>query len=199
MIRFAGTLLMAVLAGVVAVAPARGQDSRLLVEARGGVGIPVGTFVDGPAGQGELDPDASFGVRFLVAWSEHLTIYAGFSQDRFGCADDGCPGDQEYVSTGWEMGARWFFTGGAVAPWLSLGIVVPRVERDFLTEGGELEERASGTKVGGEGGFGVRIRLADRIHLDPSVRLVAVNSRFEGEHLLQMRYAAVELGVLLGF
>lgn len=173
------------------------QDSALLVEARGGVAIPVRDFADGmDPGEGATT-GASFGVDFALAGGGHLTPYIGFSQHRFGCEEAGCVADGAYVATGFHAGMRFVpMPDWPVLPWLGGGVMTTHVEAEDL---GSANDGLSDLGVGGEVVLGLHIGSGSRIAVSPSVRWVTVSAQLPSGIDLQMRYLVADVGVALSF
>ncbi len=191
------TLLFVVSAGVFAAilgtAPLSAQGP-LTLELRGGWAIPTGSFTRGPAQGGAMSGSHSFGARFGLERKIGLDLLVGFSQYRVDCARDGCGGDEEWVSTQWEVGLRWKGAPASVRPWVTLSAVLPRVERDRPT--GPV---VSSTGIGAEVGLGAMFQLADRWFLTPGVRYAAFAPDFGLDGRVKMRLAIVQLGLLISF
>ena len=102
----ARALLAASAALGLAAAPTAAQESPIVVEAHGGVAIPVGSFATGSEPGEGTEAGASFGVTIGVAGGGLWTPYVGFSQHRFGCEDAGCASGGRYVATGFHAGVR---------------------------------------------------------------------------------------------
>jgi hypothetical protein len=173
------------------------QDSPLVVEARGGAGVPVASFASG-AGPGEgAGPGASFGVDIGLAGGGRWTPYVGFSQQRFGCEDAGCPSDGVYVATGFRAGLRFIpLPHAGLLPWVGLGAVTTHVEAADL---GAANVGASDLGVGGEVGVGLHIGGARAVGVSPALRLAAVDTRLPDGTLLRMRYWVADLALVLTF
>lgn len=193
----AGPVLCAFL--LVAAAPAlAAQASPLSLDVRGGIGLPVGSFGRAMPGGGQRQAEASFGIHFDYRTGRRTSVHLGFSQHRIGCAELGCPGEGEYVHTGWDAGTRFDLLAGPVRPRLRVGAVFARVERDFA-EAGTVERRLSDLSVGAEAGVELAVRVGPRIHVAPAVRYLWLNTRFPGEGLLRMRYVVTDIALILGF
>jgi hypothetical protein len=149
-------------------------------------------------GGGQRQAEASFGVHFDYRAGARTSVHVGFSQHRIGCSELGCPGDGEYVHTGWDVGTRFDLLTGLVRPRLRVGAVFARVERDFL-EDGTVQRRLSDLSVGAEAGVEVAVRVGPRIHVAPAVRYLWLNTRYPGEGLLRIRYVVTDVALILGF
>lgn len=192
-------LLATLLAGVAALTTGglEAQESALVLEARGGVAVPIGSFSTGQRTGEGTSPGASFGIDFALPGGGRWTPYVGFSQHRFPCADAGCAAEGRYVATGFHGGFRLApFPSAGVIPWLRVGAVTSHLETDGL--GGPNAGRTQ-LGVGAEVGVGVHIGGASRFALNPAVRAVAMNTRLPGGDLLRMRYLVGDLGLALAF
>lgn len=187
-----------VLAALLHPGEVRGQ-ARLAMEVRGGASIPAGAFTEGPRRGGELEAAPAFGLHFALRRNRWTGLYAGFSQLRFGCVDDGCREGGELVSTAWDLGGHLRFRPGPWGPWARLGVVFARVESELPPREGSGPPPASELGVGGEAGVGWRIRLADRLGLNPGVRYTRLDSRLDEDTVFRMRYWVADVGVVLGF
>jgi hypothetical protein len=182
--------------------PARAQDlPPLVIEPRGGAALPVASFRTGPDHGGEIARAPSFGLHFVYRSSAGWGPYGGFSQHRFDCGGDGCPGG-EYVATSWDFGAQR--TLGSFG-WLRAGVLFARLERDVVvgagsTPGGRGAARAaSSLSMGAEAGAGLRVPLRGRMSLTPGVRYGWLNTRFRDGGPVGMRWLAADVGLAIGF
>jgi hypothetical protein len=187
--------LLIALAALLAAAPGRAQDiPPLVIEPRGGAALPVASFRTGPDQGGEIARAPSFGLHFVYRSPAGWGPYGGFSQHRFDCGGDGCPGG-EYVATTWDFGAQR--TLGALG-WLRAGMLFARLERDFA--GGTSPAHAtSSLSLGAEAGAGLRIPLRGRMSLTPGIRYGWLNTRFRDDGLVEMRWLAADVGLAIGF
>lgn len=171
------------------------QEAPLVLEARGGLAAPVGSFANGTRPGEGVEAGASFGARFVFP-GVHWSVYAGFSQHRLGCEPAGCAPGGRLVATGFDVGLRAGFRAGPVIPWVSLGGITTRVETgDLAGPNAGVSELA----LGGEIGAGLYVWPGSPVALNPSARMVAVNTRLPGGALLRMRYLVAELAVALSF
>lgn len=194
---------LAILAAVLATAlaapprPLRGQ-STFVLEARGGVTVPLGSFATGPGG-GRVAGAPVGGIQFGLLRGRRTYMTLGFAQARFDCTRDGCR--SRWVATQWDAGVRMEFATGSLVPWVRAGVVTPTVEHvPRVVDGGD--NNAVGTSDrgwGGEAGAGVRIAVSERLSLSPGARFVAVDVGRGGDASLRMRYLIVDLGVVVGF
>lgn len=177
--------------------PLDAQSSPLVVEVRGGVSSAVGHFRSGTrVGEGARS-GASLSVDFILSGKGRRSTYVGFTQSRFACTQAGCRSGHPFVATGLNGGFRWgLCTHCSVSPWLQLGALTTRVESDSVTGS---PSGVSKLAFGGEAGFGVYLGAWRSVALDPGIRFVAVNTRLPGDHLLRMRYAILDLGLVLAF
>lgn len=187
---------LAMAVGLAALPPAAAaQDAPLLVEATGGYAVALGSFADGTRPGEGVAGGASFGVRFVVP-AVRWSLYAGFSQHRFGCEDAGCASGGRYVATGFDVGYRVGLRAGPAIPWLSVGGLTTRVETGALAgPNAGVSEHAFGVALGA----GVFLGGRSPIAVNPGVRMAAVNTRLPGGPLLRMRYLVAELAVALAF
>lgn len=186
-------MIVALLATVLSASPSVAQGP-LTLEFRGGWAIPVGEFTRGPEQGGAMSGSQSFGARFGLERAIGLDLLVGFSQYRVDCALDGCGGDEEWVSTHWEIGLRWKGPPATIRPWATGSAILPRVERD--RPGGTV---VSGTGIGAEVGLGAMFQLADRWFLTPGIRYAAFAPEFGQDDRVKMRLAIVQLGLLISF
>src|SRR5687768_14055983 len=149
--------LLAALAGLALAVPARAQETPLVIEIRAGAALPVGSFRTGPDRGGAIATAPSFGLHFLYRGPSGWGPYVGFSQHRFDCAADGCPGAQ-YVATTWDIGAQRTLGGWG---WLRAGVLFGRLEQELAT---------SSLSMGAEAGAGLRFPLRGLMALTPGVR-----------------------------
>ena len=190
---------------VVLAALARGDAAHaqelppLVIEMRGGAALPVSSFRTGPDQGGEIVRAPTFGLHFVYRSSAGWGPYAGFSQHRFDCADDGCPG-AEYVATTWDFGAQRTL---GLHGWIRAGVLFGRLEREFAGAGAPPGEGGvagvSSLSLGAEGGAGVRVPLRGRLALTPGLRYGWLNTRFRDDGLMRMRWVAADLGLAIAF
>lgn len=200
-LRFApGPARCAVLVGLgllAGVSSVRAQ-STLVLEARGGVTVPVGSFRSGPDG-GRLAEAPVGGIQFGLLRGSRTYVTLGFAQARVDCVRDGCP--SRWVATQWDAGVRVELATGDIVPWVRAGVVTPTVEHVPRLDPG-LDAPRPGTSDrgwGGEAGAGVRFAVSERLSLSPGARYVAVNVGRGGDAELRMRYVIVDLGLVVGF
>jgi hypothetical protein len=176
---------------------AAGQAAPLVVEVRGGVAVPVGSFADGNAlGEG-TSQGASMGLDFAFSGSGRRTFYVGFSQHRFACRDAGCLAGGRYVATGFNAGFRFaLITRGSFIPWMRLGGVTSQLESPGV---GLTPEGVGKVGFGGEAGLGVYLGAWSSVALNPGVRLTRVVTRLPGGTRLDMRYVVADIGFSLAF
>lgn len=196
-VRPAGLLLLLV-AGLFAAAshPVSAQGTRLSLEFRGGAAVPVGSFQEGGTLGDAVEAGASFGARFVYRTARTTAIQIGFSQDRSSC--ETCPGATPYVATLWDAGARFGFGLGDVHSWILLGAVFGRVERDLVVDG-RTTGALSPLDAGGTVGLGLDAPLGGTLRIAPALRWVGLNTRFPGRDMLRIRYAVLDLGLMVGF
>lgn len=191
------TLALAAVAIGTAAPDAAAQDAALLVEASGGVAAPLADFRSGD-GPGEgTSSGASLSVLLAVPSAGRHTIYAGFSQHRFGCEPAGCGAGGRYVATGFNVGLRFaLLRGHHAVPWIQLGAITTRVETE------DLEPPNTGVSelgYGGEGGLGFFVQLGPSVGWSSSVLVSTVGSELPGGAKLELRYLTAHTGVSLIF
>lgn len=177
--------------------PSQGQGSPFTLEARAGAAVPVSGFASGD-GVGEgTSTGAVFGVEVTLASGGWRTLYAGFSQARFGCRDAGCPTGEPYVATGVNVGLRVALVpGAAVLPWIGVGGFTTRVESPGVT-GSPKGNSTLG--YGGEVSAGLYIRTGGTLAFTPAVRLAQARTDLPGGTTLTLRYVVADLGFTLQF
>ncbi len=172
------------------------QASPLVLEVRGGVSSPLGSFADGTRPGEGVSAGPSLSVDFAFSGNSRRTVTVGFAQHRFGCEELGCAED-DYVATGVNLGWRLnLATRGDVIPWVRLAGRTVRVE---LPERDAGPEAVTDLGFGGEIGAGVYIGTFSRLALNPSVRVAATNSGLPGGGTLRLRYWVADLGLALAF
>jgi len=173
------------------------QSAPLVIEMRGGVATPVGSFSDGTAPGEGATSGVSMGLDLAFSGSGRRTFYVGFSQHRFACEAGGCTSGGEFVATGFDAGFRFnLLTRGTVIPWLRVGAVTSRVESPGLDTSAP---GLGGTGYGGEVGVGVYLGAWSSVAFNPGVRLTRVNTDLPGDVVLRMRYVVADLGLSLAF
>jgi hypothetical protein len=201
-ISFKGVVPLIALAGVLLVdaGSAAAQHAHLTFDSRLGLGVPISGFADEAQGwEGAASRGVTFGLSFGYEFWNHVILYAGFSQHRFGCPTQGCGLESDLVATGFDIGSRILLPStGTFVPWTRFGWITYRVEGDFQ-EGAvrtrDVSERASGW----EAGAGVAIVVTRKIALNPGVRYSTMTPEFSRRGDLRMRYVAIDLGLLVGF
>lgn len=192
------SLLLLLVAGLFAAAarPVSAQGARMSLEFRGGAAVPVGSFQEGGTLGDPVEAGASFGARFVYRTARTTAIQIGFSQDRSAC--ETCPGADPYVATLWEVGARFGVGLGDVHSWILLGAVFGRVERGLVVDG-RTTSALSPLDAGGTVGIGLDAPVGGALRIAPALRWVGLNTRFPGRDMLRIRYAVLDLGVMVGF
>ena len=172
------------------------QGAPLTVEARAGAAVPLGAFADG-SGLGEgTSAGVAFGVEVTVGGGWR-TLYAGFSQLRFGCQDAGCPEGKSYVATGVDMGLRLTpIRGHAVLPWVGVGGSTTRVESPGV-DGSPAGTSSLGFGVELSGG--VYVGVARGLALTPAVRWRKADTELPGGASLPLQHLIVDVGLALTF
>ena len=188
-------LLLALLVGGAAPSGLSAQDiPPLTIEARGGVVLPLGAFRTGPEAGGEIARAATFGVHFVYRGPSGWGPYIGFTQHRYDCTADGCPGS-EYVATSWDLGMQ-----RTLGPhgWVRAGMLFGRMEKE-LVDPVNPRRVASLLGLGAEAGVGLRIPVRGRLALTPGARVGWLNNQFREGGVARQRWAAADFGVALGF
>ena len=189
-------LAAALLAWGASSAPLSAQGAPLTVEARVGAAVPVSSFSGGDGvGEGATS-GAGFGVEVTLGggWRSG---YAGFSQLRFGCRDAGCPPGARYVATGVNAGVRVALAPGAkVIPWVGLGALTTRVESPGVRGS---PEGVSELGFGAEAAAGLWLRASRYVAVTPAVRVARVGTDLPGGERLSLRYAVLDVGLVLTF
>jgi hypothetical protein len=198
--RYPAAVLAALAALALAAAPARlrAQGAALTVEGRGGVAVPLAAFADGSRiGEG-TGAGAAFGVEVaLRAGQGRRTLYAGFSQLRFGCRDAGCPAGEPYVATGVNAGLRLtLLPGHRVLPWVGVGALTTRVESPGVRGS---PPGVSTLGYGGEISAGLYLGAGRSVALTPAVRYTRAGTELPGGASLALRYLVADLGLVLAF
>ena len=176
------------------------QDSRLLLELYGGAAQPVSAFADGTAPGEGTTTGPSLGVLLALPGTGRRTLYAGFTQHRFGCEDAGCDPDGEYVATGFNVGLRFaLLRERAAIPWLRVGAITTRVETGDLAGMQSSNAGLSKLGFGFEAGAGVYIGSRSPVAVNPSILYSAVNSELPGGSDLRLRYLTARIGLVLAF
>jgi hypothetical protein len=177
--------------------PLAAQDyPPLVVEARAGAAVPILSFRTGPDRGGDIERAPTFGLHFVYRGPSGWGPYIGFSQHRFDCGADGCPGT-EYVATMWDTGMQRTlgFNGPA---WVRLGVLFGRLEREFAAAAGSVRQ-TSMLSLGLEAGAGFRVPIRGRLSLTPGARYDWLNTKFRDGPLVHMRWVTADVGLALGF
>lgn len=192
------TLALASCLIATAVGSAAAQDAPLLVEAAGGLAVPLSDFRSGD-GPGEgTSAGASLSVLFAVPGDGRRTLYAGFSQHRFGCEAAGCDTDGRYVGTGFDVGLRFaLLREHRALPWIGIGAITTRVETDDLGASSSSAPNAGVTDLGfgAEAGFGLLVVFGGSVAWSSSVLVSGVNSTLPGGTTLELRYLTTRTGL----
>lgn len=192
-------IVLSVVAAVVAFFPTRSsaQAAPLVVEVRGGAAVPVGDLARGTDPGEGVASGVSFGVDFAVSGRGRRTLYAGFSQHRFACAEAGCEVGGRFVATTLDLGFRFsLLTRGPVVPWIRLGGVTMSMETPQLPDG---PSGVADRGYGGEVGAGLYVGAWNIVALNPGVRFTTVGTTLPGGTELGMRFVVVDLGLSLAF
>ncbi len=197
-----GGLLTAVVATLAWCVPSAAQDAPLILEVQGGVALPFGDLRDGTGPGMGVEAGPSLSLVFARPSDGWRTIYAGFSQHRFGCEAAGCDSDGRYVATGFNAGLRVVvMRRGPVVPWLRVGGITMRVETGDLaaTPLGVPDAGVSKLGFGGEAGVGVLVRFNRSWGWSTTALASTVDSELPGGSTLPMRWYTVHSGVTLLF
>ena len=169
-------------------------QSPLTLEVRGGIAVPIQEAGTLPDSDDTFEGRHAFGVRFDLERGRGFSLLFGFSQYRVTCRGESCGEEEQWVATQWELGTRWRADSGRVRPWLSGTIILPRVERDIAAT-----TEISRTGFGIEGGGGVLVQLTERWWLSPGVRVSRSQPDFPVTGPVALRFAVVDLGLLVAF
>src|SRR5687768_3125851 len=145
----------------------------LSIEARGGVVLPLGGFRTGPESGGRIARAGTFGAHFVYRGPSGWGPYIGFTQHRYDCTADDCPG-REYVATSWDLGMQR--TLGPWA-WARAGLLFGRMEKE-LADPVDPRRVASLLGLGAEAGVGLRVPVRGRLALTPGARVGWLNNQF---------------------
>lgn len=177
--------------------PALAQGAPLSVEARLGVAAPVSSFADGTSTGEGTSAGPAFGVEVAMGGTGWRTLYAGFGQLRFGCADAGCRSGEPYVATGVNAGVRLTLSRAhRLLPWIGVGALTTRVESPGA---GASPAGVSTLGFGGEVAAGIWVAASRYLALAPAVRWSRVGTELPGGASLSLRYVVVDLGLALTF
>jgi len=175
------------------------QEGPYAFSIRGGGTLPVGSFRDETRGwERRAGRGTSLAMGFTFPLFPYVGGYLGFSQHRFGCDEDLCPGGEYWVSTGFDVALRVVAGRRRVRPWVQGGIHTHRVQARILGEDEALSlhsEGGGGYEVGG----GLLIQVAERMSLSPGVRYGLGNVPIPGHPTLGMRFLVFDLGLVVGF
>lgn len=144
----------------------------------------------------------SLGFTFALPRGNWRTLYAGFSQHRFGCEAAGCAADGRYVATGFNVGLRIAPAGdGSVIPWIRLGAITTRVETGDLaaSPASAADAGVSDLGFGGEAGVGILVRLGRSLGWSATGLVSTVSTDLPGGSSLPMRYVTAHTGLSLIF
>ncbi len=172
------------------------QGAPLTVEARAGVAVPLGAFANGSRPGEGTSASVAFGAEVALGGGWH-TLYAGFSQLRFGCREAGCPDGDRYVATGVDVGLRLTpIPGHAVLPWVGLGGFTSRVESPGVDGS---PEGTSSLGFGAELSAGIYVGLTRGLAFTPAVRWRSADTDLPGGARLTLRHVVADLGLALTF
>ncbi|MEQ8331111.1 MAG: hypothetical protein RH859_11690 [Longimicrobiales bacterium] len=193
----AAHLAVASFLAVMSPSAAAGQAAPLVLEARSGSAVPLGSFDDGVRPGEGTGAGFSFGLGFAYSGSGRRTTTFGFAQHRFPCRDAGCRVGESWVATAFDVGVRLnLATSGDVIPWIRLAGLAARTELDAHPDyRGDVTELG----FGGEAGIGLYIGAFESVALNPGVRAAAVNTGLPGGGVLRMRYLVADLGLAVAF
>lgn len=200
-------LTLAAELGVGLALPLVAQDAPLMLEVQGGAAIPLGDFRGGEDPDEGTSTGASLSVVFAIPSEGWRTIYAGFSQHRFGCETGGCAPagryEDQYVATGFNVGVRIVpVRDGPFIPWIRLGGITTRVEvEDTVTPlpGSPPTSSVSDLGFGGEAGAGLLVRLGRSVGWSATGLVSLVSSELPDGASMEMRYLTLHTGITLLF
>lgn len=192
--------LAALLALVLARAPAAGQVAPFTYELRFGGAVPVEGLSDPDEGwAGEVGSGVSFGMGFAYTVVSYAAVHAGFSQHRFGCSATACGRETDLVATGLDVGTRFIFGTGRVVPLVRTGVLSYRIEASVPDEGGGTRAVDSHRNFGWEAGVALSVRISPSVVLTPGVRYLRWTSDFGIVGELPVRSLVADVGFVIGF
>jgi hypothetical protein len=179
--------------------PLLGQEGPFAFQIRGGATAAVGGFLDETEGwEEEAGPGRSFGMGFTFPLYRIVGGYLGFSQHRFSCDEDVCPGRGNWVSTGFDIALRVVFGRTEIRPWLQAGFHNHRLEAEVFVPAGVKtlhSEGGGGFEVGG----GVLVQMGERMSVSPGLRYGRGTVPFSLRPNLKLEYLVADLGLVVGF
>lgn len=154
----------------------------LAVEARGGVGIPLGDFADSDREVG-AGAGFAFGIGASLRLVPLLAVYGEYQQTSFSCGECGRVDlDDRARDSGVELGAR--FTPPlplglwGMSPWARAGVVLHELE--FSGNGGDASsDRGTGLAVGA----GVSVPVAAGLSVTPGISFRTYPANFSFDQL----------------
>jgi len=177
-----------------------GQESRFGFQVRGGVTRPVAGFRDAGEGwEGWAGAGPTLGMGFHFPLFRLFGGYLGFSQHRFACDEEVCPGGKDWASTGFDVALR-VVVGKTrpLRPWVQAGLHTHRMEGRVWDEGTSRQlhsEQGGGYEAGG----GLLIQMGERTSLAPGIRVGFGNVPFPDRGNLSLRFLVFDIGLVLGF
>ena len=195
--------LIALLAGVFTAGEAASQNflaSRLALELRGGLAVPLGEFTEADPGIG-AEPGPHIGAAALWRFTPGIAVHLGYSRSSFGCERCGRAGlDDQVVDAGLDAGLHFRLPLQlvGVAPWVSVAGVFH--ELVFSGEGSTL---SSGYAPGFRLGAGVAVPIAGAFALKPGVSYSSYSAELAlgpfPDQTVDVSHLAVELGLAYHF
>ncbi len=179
--------------------PVGAQEGPFTFQIRGGATMPLADFRAADEGwEGETAPGTSLAMGFTFPLMGPVGAYLGFGQHRFACDQRVCPSGAEWISTGFDVAARWVVGRRRLRPWVQAGFHNHRLEGRILEEG---EGRALTSDGGGgfEVGGGLLIQVGERTSLAPGLRYGEGNVPFTVQGRMRPRYLVADVGLSVGF
>jgi hypothetical protein len=188
-------LVVAVALGLTAVA-APGAAAQIAgvpaVEVWGGAAI--GSFAPTSAGL-ERAPGPAWGA--AVSWGPGPALggYVAFSSIGFGCEGGFCQGfDVSLASRGLSLGVR-AEAPRAGSPWLRAGLLLHRLEQEWVDGSGARQTETTDVSAGIEGAAGLSWQVADRVSLNPGFHLGFLPTKAPDGVTENLFFTALELAL----
>ena len=174
--------------------------SRLALELRGGMAIPLGEFTEADPGIG-AESGPHIGAAALWRFTPGIAAHIGYSRSWFGCERCGRAGlDDRVVDMGFDAGLQFRVPLQLVgiAPWVSVAGVLH--ELVFSGEGSTL---SSGYAPGFRVGAGVAVPVFGSVSLKPGVTYSTYSAELDlgvfPDRTVDVTHLAVEVGLAYHF